>query len=61
MTARAIESAGGTFAATSAREAFGLVAAAVPDYASLTYGAVGATGRVLGTIPQSAPAGAEAR
>jgi NADH-quinone oxidoreductase subunit G len=61
MAARALEAAGGSFAATSAREVFGLVAAAVSDYSGLTYGAVGATGRVLGTNPQSAPLGAEAR
>jgi NADH-quinone oxidoreductase subunit G len=61
MTARAIEALGGTFAAASAREAFALLAAAVPDYSALTYGAVAATGRVLGGTPQGATAGAEAR
>lgn len=52
MAARVIQRLGGTFPAASAREAFALLAAAVPGYAGLTYGALGATGRVL-----EAPAG----
>jgi NADH-quinone oxidoreductase subunit G len=60
MTATVLQSQGGTLEATSAREVFARLVAAVPDYAGLTYGAVGATGRVLGS-PQRAPLGAEAR
>lgn len=58
MAARVIQRLGGSFAATSAREAFALLAAAVPGYAGLTYGALGATGRVLAG---PAAEGAEAR
>jgi NADH-quinone oxidoreductase subunit G len=47
MAARVIQRLGGSFPAVSAREAFALLAAAVPGYAGLTYGALGATGRVL--------------
>jgi hypothetical protein len=45
----------------SAREAFALLAAAVPGYAGLTYGALGATGRALAAPGGSEPAGAGAR
>ena len=59
MAARLIQRLGGAFPAVSAREAFALLAAAVPGYAGLTYGTLGATGRVLDA--PSAPAAAEAR
>jgi NADH-quinone oxidoreductase subunit G len=49
MAARVLQRLGGTFAATSAREVFALLAASVPGYAGLTYGALGATGRALDT------------
>ena len=58
MAARVLHRLDGTFPATSPREAFALLAAAVPGYAGLTYGALGATGRVL--EPPAAPAEARA-
>jgi NADH-quinone oxidoreductase subunit G len=62
MAARVIQRRGGSFPAVSAREVFALLAAAVPAYAGLTYGAVGATGRVLPAAAGPAEAGpAEAR
>jgi NADH-quinone oxidoreductase subunit G len=47
VAARLLQRLGGSFPAVSAREAFALLASAVPGYAGLTYGALGATGRVL--------------
>jgi predicted molibdopterin-dependent oxidoreductase YjgC len=58
MAARLIQRLGGTFPATSAREVFALLAAAVPGYAGLTYGALGATGRALAAPGASEPAAA---
>jgi predicted molibdopterin-dependent oxidoreductase YjgC len=57
-TAELLRRLGASFAATSAREIFGLLARAVPDYGSLDYRAIGATGRVLGTPPPEAAAAA---
>ncbi len=47
---------GAEWGATSARDVFALLAAAVPDYAGLDYKAIGSTGRVLGTNAEPAAA-----
>jgi len=55
LTAAVLERLGKPLGATSAREVFSLVAASMPDYASLDYRAIGSGGRAL---PLAAATGA---
>jgi predicted molibdopterin-dependent oxidoreductase YjgC len=54
LTAALLERLGKPLGATSAREAFGLLAASLPDYAGLDYRSIGSAGRAL---PLAAPSG----
>jgi predicted molibdopterin-dependent oxidoreductase YjgC len=47
LAAELLRRCGGTLAATSARDVFARLAAAVPDYAGLDYRVLGSTGRAL--------------